>query len=197
MRAGDLLGHRTQGAVALALELKTVRQDPDLDQPALVPPGEQGSGQREPHGRFGRQGPAGRGDPQVRRASQFLGALVDGLPAEEALELVRDAAEQVSPRSRPNRLQEKAEALRVAELERLGLRITRSDLIPGLTVHQAKGCEWPRVGVALSPTREATLAAGLRSEDAEHCVLYVALTRARIACGSLAHDDELDFADGP
>lgn len=127
----------------------------------------------------------------------ILGALVDGLPAEEALELVRDAAEQVSPRSRPNRLQQKAEALRVAELERLGLRITRSDLIPGLTVHQAKGCEWPRVGVALSPTREATLAAGLRSEDAEHCVLYVALTRARIACGSLAHDDELDFADGP
>lgn len=126
----------------------------------------------------------------------ILVSLVDGLPGIEALERVRDAAAQVSPRSRPSRLQAKGETVRVTDLERLRLRITRSDLIPGLTVHQAKGCEWSRVGVALSPSREAILAAGLTSEEPEHCVLYVALTRAKIACGSLAQDDELDFADG-
>lgn len=125
-----------------------------------------------------------------------LAALVNGLPPAQALEMVRDAAGLVSPKARPSRLQPKKEALRVADLERLRLRLNRSDLIPGLTVHQAKGCEWARVGVALSPTREATLAAGLSSDEPEHCVLYVALTRARFACGSLAHDDELDFADG-
>jgi len=126
----------------------------------------------------------------------ILAALVGSLPADEALDLVRDAAALVSPKSRPSRLQPKGEALRVADLERLRLRLTRSDLIPGLTVHQAKGCEWSRVGVALSPKREAALAAGLTSEQPEDCVLYVALTRAKFACGSLAHDEELDFADG-
>lgn len=126
----------------------------------------------------------------------ILAALVDGVPGDEALELVRDAAALVSPKSRPSRLQPTGEALRVADLERLRLRLTRSDLIPGLTVHQAKGCEWSRVGVALSPKREAELAAGLTSDEPEHCVLYVALTRAKTECGSLAHGEELDFADG-
>lgn len=124
----------------------------------------------------------------------ILTDLVAGLPAIEALERVRDAAEAVSPKSRPSRLKTKAEAQRVQELERLRLRLTRSDLIPGLTVHQAKGCEWPRVGVALTATHEAALSAGLTNAQEEHCVVYVALTRAKDVCGSLTHDDELDFA---
>jgi DNA helicase-2/ATP-dependent DNA helicase PcrA len=124
-----------------------------------------------------------------------LTELVGGLPAVDALEMVRDAADKMSPRSRPNRLREGAEAERVLELERLRLRLTRADLIPGLTVHQAKGCEWPRVGVVVTRANEGTLAGGLTSVQPEHCVLYVALTRARELCGSLAHDEELDFAD--
>lgn len=125
----------------------------------------------------------------------ILTALVGGVPAVDVLEMVRDAAGRMSPRSRPNRLQQQAEAERVVELERLRLRLTRSDLIPGLTVHQAKGCEWSRVGVVLTRANEGALAAGLTSAQPEHCVLFVALTRARTQCGSLAHDEELDFVD--
>lgn len=127
----------------------------------------------------------------------ILTELVAGLPAVNALELVRDAAEAVSPKSRPSKLKASAEAQRVQEVERLRLRLTRSDLIPGLTVHQAKGCEWPRVGVALTGAHESALATGLTNTQEEHCVVYVALTRARDICGSLTHEDELDFgSDG-
>ncbi len=123
----------------------------------------------------------------------ILTRLVAGLPAVDALELVRDAAEAVSPKSRPNRLQASAEAQRIQEVERLRLRLTRADLIPGLTVHQAKGCEWPRVGVALTAAHESALVTGLTNAQEEHCVVYVALTRAKYFCGSLAHEDELGF----
>lgn len=133
---------------------------------------------------------------QRQHLRPVLSELVRGLSAADSLEMVRDAADKMSPRPRPNRLRETAELERVAELDRLRLRLTRSDLIPGLTVHQAKGCEWSRVGVVLSRATERTLAAGLTNADPEHCVLYVALTRAKTLCGSLAHDEELDFAGG-
>jgi DNA helicase-2/ATP-dependent DNA helicase PcrA len=123
----------------------------------------------------------------------ILTELVAGLPAADALELVRDAAEAVSPKPRPSRLKAPAEAQRIQEVERLRRRITRADLIPGLTVHQAKGCEWHRVGVALTATHESALATGLTNSQEEHCVLYVALTRAKDFCGRLAHEDELGF----
>lgn len=125
----------------------------------------------------------------------ILGKLVDGIPAADALEMLRDAVDEMSPRSRPPRLQDKAEAERVKEVEMLRARLKRTDLIPGLTVHQAKGCEWPRVGVGLTRGDESTLAGGLTNEEPEHCVLYVALTRAKNVCGSLAHLDELVFTD--
>lgn len=130
----------------------------------------------------------------LRHFRPILSELVAGLPAVDALERVRDAAETVSPKPRPSRLKAQAEAQRVQEVERLRLRLTRSDLIPGLTVHQAKGCEWPQVGVALTAAHEAALSAGLTNAQEEHCVVYVALTRARDYCGSLRHEDELDFA---
>jgi DNA helicase-2/ATP-dependent DNA helicase PcrA len=123
----------------------------------------------------------------------ILTELVAGLPAVDALEQVRDAAEAVSPKSRPTKLKASAEEQRVQEVERLRRRLTRADLIPGLTVHQAKGCEWPRVGVALTAAHETALATGLTNAQEEHCVVYVALTRAKELCGSLAHEDELGF----
>ena len=119
--------------------------------------------------------------------------LVAGLLAVDALERVRDAAEAVSPKSRPSKLKASAEVQRVQEVDRLRRRLTRADLIPGLTVHQAKGCEWPRVGVALTAAHETALATGLTNAQAEHCVVYVALTRAKNLCGSLAHEDALDL----
>lgn len=125
----------------------------------------------------------------------ILTELVDGLPASDALEMLRDAVDEMSPRSRPARLQASAEAERVKEIEMLRARLVRRDLIPGLTVHQAKGCEWRRVGVVLSRGDESALAGGLANEEPEHCVLYVALTRAKRVCGGLARIDEIDFAE--
>jgi DNA helicase-2/ATP-dependent DNA helicase PcrA len=72
-------------------------------------------------------------------------------------------------------------------------RLGRRDLIPGLSVHQAKGCEWPRVGVALRDSDIGILAAGLRQLEPEHNVLYVALTRARHVCGRLTGADQIEL----
>jgi DNA helicase-2/ATP-dependent DNA helicase PcrA len=52
-------------------------------------------------------------------------------------------------------------------------------LIPGLTVHQAKGMEWQHVGVVLSAAETGLLAAGLDPDDEPSRCLYVACTRAR------------------
>jgi DNA helicase II / ATP-dependent DNA helicase PcrA len=53
-----------------------------------------------------------------------------------------------------------------------------SDPIPGLTVHQAKGCEWGAVGVCLTDPQQAALRTGLDPLNSNHRTIYVALTRA-------------------
>lgn len=52
-------------------------------------------------------------------------------------------------------------------------------LVPAMTVHQAKGREWDRVGVRLSDEERAALARGLSKEIEDDRRLYVACTRAR------------------
>lgn len=96
-----------------------------------------------------------------------------------ALEALRVGAKDIlgAPR-KPPRGRRSDEA---AELT-LALICSRSadgDKIPGLTVHQAKGCEWEHVGFAGPEEHYAALAAGLSVDDDFHRVLYVALTRAR------------------
>ncbi|MDF1490379.1 UvrD-helicase domain-containing protein [Tessaracoccus caeni] len=91
---------------------------------------------------------------------------------------------------RPNRLSDKNEALARQQLTQLSCRLNQVSLIPGLTVFQAKGREWERVGVVLSPTQTTALASGLRPLQEEHCVIYVAITRAKHFCGRL-----LDLSD--
>jgi DNA helicase II / ATP-dependent DNA helicase PcrA len=58
---------------------------------------------------------------------------------------------------------------------------TDHDLTPGMTVHQAKGREWDRVGLRLIDSQSATLAGGLNPGEEAHRQLYVACTRARYA----------------
>jgi len=67
----------------------------------------------------------------------------------------------------------------VGRLENLRDRLNASRLIPGMTVHQAKGREWDRVALRLSDEGRATLAAGLSKGNEAHRLLYVACTRAR------------------
>lgn len=67
--------------------------------------------------------------------------------------------------------------------ERLGWlrdRLTaRLDLVPGMTIHQAKGREWDRVGLVLTDDHVAQLGDGIGHAEATHRLLYVACTRAR------------------
>lgn len=111
-----------------------------------------------------------------------LEELVADIPADAVLERLRVRTES-SGRRRPRKVN--AESVREDELNLLRARLQRRDLIPGLTVHQAKGREWDRVGVALNPAQERMLDEGLHELEPEHCVLYVALTRAKYTCGSL------------
>ncbi|MGW2071363.1 UvrD-helicase domain-containing protein [Streptomyces sp. NPDC001953] len=69
---------------------------------------------------------------------------------------------------------------------RLRLRADASQLIPGLTAHQAKGREWNHVGVLLTDSERETLAAGLVKTREDHRTLYVALTRAKHATRRVA-----------
>jgi DNA helicase-2/ATP-dependent DNA helicase PcrA len=117
--------------------------------------------------------------------SPVVAELVGGKPAAQVLEALRDAATALGAARRPNRLRNDGEIIRESELLSLRRRLMRRDLVPGLTVHQAKGCEWPRVGVVLREADTQRLATGLHALEPEDCVLYVALTRARRACGRL------------
>ena len=64
-------------------------------------------------------------------------------------------------------------------LNRLKLRLAGQALVSGLSVHQAKGREYDRVGVKLKPADVTRLAQGLDIDNPDHRVLYVAATRAR------------------
>lgn len=65
-------------------------------------------------------------------------------------------------------------------LEALAERLAHpGNLIPGLTIHQAKGREWDTVGVAFNSSHHETLLRGLSVTEPLHRQLYVGCTRAR------------------
>lgn len=77
----------------------------------------------------------------------------------------------------------KGDAKRHSNLQNLRERMMQGiDLVQGLTVHQAKGRQWRRVGVALTASERALLAKGLKPLLDDDCVLYVAATRAQESC---------------
>jgi DNA helicase-2/ATP-dependent DNA helicase PcrA len=99
-----------------------------------------------------------------------------GQPAlRAAYEKLIDLMNKVSPRT--------LRATHGAYTKRLNLLRIRSqhlgELVPGLTTHQAKGGEWDRVGLCLTPAEQAVLLAGLDPDEDLHRKLYVACTRAR------------------
>ncbi|SEL36365.1 UvrD-helicase domain-containing protein [Rhodococcus maanshanensis] len=132
---------------------------------------------------------------QVAVMRPLLADLRNGRDPKDVLDALRGAAMILGAPRRPNRLKESAENARVEELRSLAIRLQQPSLIPGLTVHQAKGGEWPRVGVVFSEHESRLLAAGLRELEGDDCVVYVALTRAKYLCGRLAGDFALDFGD--
>lgn len=74
----------------------------------------------------------------------------------------------------------KSHANYTSRLQRLAQRLSADGVCtPGMTVHQAKGREWDRVGVRITDSERVILAVGLHPADEAHRPLYVACTRAR------------------
>jgi DNA helicase-2/ATP-dependent DNA helicase PcrA len=118
------------------------------------------------------------GDPGL--FAPVLDRLEGGTPTDAgaALALLRTTLTGMG--SRPFRkMKDTDEADRIELLGALGRRLGRTQLIPGMTIHQAKGREWANVGVYLQPDEDRHLAAGLSRDRPSDRALYVALTRAK------------------
>ena len=99
---------------------------------------------------------------------------------EQALNYLRDAIKSLGAFRRPRRGSVDAEQRQIGRLELLRQRLsTQQRLVPGMTIHQAKGQEWDHVGVLLNSAELSKLASGLNKADESDRALYVALTRAR------------------
>ncbi|HSH62480.1 MAG TPA: UvrD-helicase domain-containing protein [Acidimicrobiales bacterium] len=105
----------------------------------------------------------------------------------KALRALRDAMKQLGAPRRLRASTGENEQRQIDRLTALGARL-RSDapLVPGMTIHQAKGREWDRVGVRLGADELSRLMAGLGQGVESDRALYVALTRARHAVGMVA-----------
>lgn len=119
-----------------------------------------------------------------RQLESTLNRLRAATPAatREAYAMLCEAVHSLSPRRlRP------AHHAHTNRLKLLGQRIRGASLlVPGLTIHQAKGREWDRVGVKLDDFERERLRNGLTvAADADRR-LYVALTRARYRTMELA-----------
>jgi DNA helicase-2/ATP-dependent DNA helicase PcrA len=127
-------------------------------------------------------------DRVAAESPALLGPLLDGLEAgvgeATVLDRLRDAVVDLGASQRPPAVAAN-EAAHEAHLRLLLDRLREPDVIPGLTVFQAKGLEWDRVGVHLTPDDVAALAQGLSQGNDAHRVIYVGLTRARLAVGGL------------
>ncbi|WP_448232621.1 UvrD-helicase domain-containing protein [Microbacterium lacticum] len=128
---------------------------------------------------------------QDRVLQPIVAGLRAGRAPADALNELRNAIRDLGV-TRPRRLGSVAEAERVAQVERLAARLVKDSVVPGMTVFQAKGREWERVGVILTRAQRALLSTGLHELEDEHCVVYVALTRARRECIQLDGDPALD-----
>lgn len=134
--------------------------------------------------------PEALAEVQAAALEPVLQAMLTGVAAPDILKRLRNAALELGASKRPSKLPRQGEPIRMLEVEALRRRLGRTDLVPGMTVHQAKGREWPRVGVALSRRDEHLLTTGLHELDDDHCVLYVALTRAQVSCIALGNPGE-------
>lgn len=100
------------------------------------------------------------------------------------------------PRVQKNTRGKAEECLRL-----LAKRLGQDGLIPGLTVFQAKGQEWDRVGIFLTDDQIRALESGLApfigsQFNEEHCIIYVAVTRAKRFCGVLRNCGSSELGEG-
>ena len=121
----------------------------------------------------------------------IIKSLISGKDESQVLDDLREIIKSLGAR-KPGRLSEKKEADARLQLTRLAARLRQTTVIPGLTVFQAKGREWERVGVTLYRNQIDALKSGLHELEEEHCIIYVAITRAKRFCGLLSSTSELE-----
>jgi DNA helicase-2/ATP-dependent DNA helicase PcrA len=109
-----------------------------------------------------------------------LERIAEGTPraAAAGLDLLRRTMTEMGGRT-IRALKQRNEEAAVNLLVALARRLSNSRAIPGMTVHQAKGREWPSVAVHLSTNQLGRLRAGLEQHLSGDREIYVALTRAR------------------
>jgi DNA helicase-2/ATP-dependent DNA helicase PcrA len=107
----------------------------------------------------------------------------------KGLKALRNAMKDLGAARRPPSGTPDNEQRQVDRLTALAARVRCGErLVPGMTIHQAKGREWDFVGVRLSDTELGRLAVGLDQSVESDRALYVALTRAKRVC-ALSHED--------
>lgn len=125
-------------------------------------------------------------DPEAyqTRGPTVLGSVVDilvrpggGPPA--ALRALRQAVVQLGGARRPRAGGAESEQRQIDRLGALARRVRAGYVVPGMTIHQAKGREWNQVGVRLTDGEMEILGGGLDPAVESNRALYVALTRAR------------------
>ncbi|WP_159813739.1 UvrD-helicase domain-containing protein [Actinomyces sp. zg328] len=124
----------------------------------------------------------------------LVASLIAAKDEAEVLEDLLEAVKSLGVR-KPRRPDKRKESDFRMQLSRLAERLRLPSLIPGLTVFQAKGREWERVGVVLSQDQVDALKSGLDEHEEEDCITYVAITRARRFCGLLSGTTDLSTLD--
>ncbi len=99
--------------------------------------------------------------------------------AKPAFESLRARHQTLGLVRRPPKLGSKKEEKLNETLALLKVRLGGQPLVSGLSVHQAKGREYDRVGLKLKPADVKRLASGLDADKPDDRVLYVASTRAK------------------
>jgi len=132
-------------------------------------------------------------DSYLTGAPEVLGGVLQTLSSgasdapERALDQLRQAVKDMGARRRPRAGSGDNEQRQIDRLASVASRLRATEpLVPGMTIHQAKGREWDHVGVILTATELARLDTGLDREAELDRALYVALTRARDGVTSLA-----------
>lgn len=114
----------------------------------------------------------------------LLASLCEGKSEEEVLDDLREAIKSFGVR-RPKQLSAEKEEAAMSQLARLAVRLDQTNLVPGLTIFQAKGREWDQVGVVLGDDQVSALCSGLDPSEEKDRIAYVAITRAKFYCGRL------------
>jgi DNA helicase-2/ATP-dependent DNA helicase PcrA len=125
--------------------------------------------------------------------ARALGRVVEILsgPGDEApvraLAALRQSMKDLGAQRRPPTGRGDSEQRQIDRMAALAVRVRSGGrLVPGMTIHQAKGREWDRVGVKLRESDIQRLANGLDSADEGDRALYVALTRAKYTVRKVA-----------